>query len=178
VRRDGTTVRGMPSDSFYATTDADLGDLIAYLRSVEPASDALPETEVRYMGRLGLATGKYRLAPQILATSPRRRETLSPGDAISFGRYIAYTTCVECHGEKLMGDPRSIEPSPSLAIVASYEPAEFARLMKDGITATGKSPKLMGGVARARFAHLTTEEVDALYQYLSLLADPSAADRL
>ena len=44
--------------------------------------------------------------------------------------------------------------------------------------AGGGKLKLMEMVARTRFAHFTDEEIAALYQYLRLLADPTAAERL
>jgi len=36
VRANGTSVWAMPSASFYHLEDADLGDIIAYVRSIEP----------------------------------------------------------------------------------------------------------------------------------------------
>lgn len=177
VRPDGTTVRGMPSETFYELTDADLGALLAYFRSAPVVERALPETEVWSLGRVGLATGKYQLAAQRIDPSRPRREPL-PGDPIAAGRYLARTTCVECHGLDLRGDPGGPEPSPNLALVASYDPQQFARLMREGVPAGGQQLQLMAAVARERFAHFTDEEIAALYQYLRLLADPTAAGRL
>ena len=178
VRPDGTTVRGMPSETFYELTDADLGALLAYLRSAPVVERALPETEVWSLGRLGLATGKYRLAPQLIDPARRRRDVPAPGDALAEGRYLARTTCIECHGIDLHGDPAGPEPSPNLALVASYTAEQFERLMRTGVPAGGQQLQMMAGVAKGRFAHFTDEEIAALYQYLRLLADPTAADRL
>jgi mono/diheme cytochrome c family protein len=86
--------------------------------------------------------------------------------------------CVECHGLDLHGLPDPTEPSPNLALVASYSPEQFSHLLRTGVPAGGQSLKLMAEVAKERFAHLTDAEVDALYRYLKLLADPSAAGRL
>jgi len=178
VRPEGKTVRGMPSEMYSELTDADLGTLLAYLRSLPAVEQALPETEIRFLGRIGLATGKYVLAAQRLASSPPRRYQVDSEDPVSQGRYLARTTCTECHGRDLRGDPGGPEPSPNLALVASYTPEQFARLMREGVPAGGQKLALMAAVARGRCAHLTDEEVAALYQYLRLLADPTAADRL
>jgi mono/diheme cytochrome c family protein len=178
VRRDGTTVRGMPSETFYQLTDRDLGDLIAFLRSVPPADDPLPATEIRILGRIGLVTGKYQLATQLIDPSVPRRPPADPADPVSRGRYLAHTMCVECHGLDLHGYPDDSEPTPHLALVAAYTPEEFAHLMRTGEPAQGGPLKLMAAVARERFAHLTDAEVSALYEYLRLLADPAAVDRL
>lgn len=178
VRPEGTTVRGMPSEMYSELTDADLGALLAYLRSLPAVEQVLPETEIRILGRIGLATGKYVLAAQRLESAPPRRYPVDPGDPVSQGRYLARTTCTECHGRDLRGDPGGPEPSPNLALVASYTPDQFDRLMREGIPAGGQKLGLMAAVARGRCAHFTDEEIAALYQYLRLLADPSAADRL
>lgn len=174
VRPNGTTVRGMPSEMFHELGDADVAALIAFLRSQPVVETALPETEIRILGRVGLATGKYRLAAeQIDPARPRVEPT--PGDPVSEGRYLARTSCTECHGLDLRGDPGR---TPNLAIVASYTPEQFAHLMRTGVPASGQELTLMAMVARSRFAHFTDEEIAALDQYLRLLADPSAADRL
>jgi mono/diheme cytochrome c family protein len=178
VRPEGATVRGMPSEMYSELMDADLGALLAYARSLPVVERALPETEVRVLGRIGLATGKYVLAAQWLETSPARRYTVDPGDPVSLGRYLARTSCTECHGRDLRGDAGGPEPSPNLALVASYTPEQFARLMREGVPAGGQKLGLMGAVAKGRCAYFTDEEIAALYQYLRLLADPSAADRL
>lgn len=178
VRQEGTTVRGMPSEMYSELTDADLAALLAYLRSLPEVEQALPETEIRILGRVGLATGKYVLAAQRLESAPPRRYPVDPADPVSQGRYLARTTCTECHGRDLRGDADGPEPSPNLALVASYTPEQFARLMREGVPAGGQKLGLMAAVARGRCAHFTDEEIAALYQYLRLLADPSAADRL
>jgi hypothetical protein len=52
-------------------------------------------------------------------------------------------------------------------IVGAYTPAEFAKLMREGIPKDGKERELMTRTARNRFAHFTNDEVNALYTYLA-----------
>jgi cytochrome c553 len=163
VRPNGTGVAVMPSSVFYHLDDADLGALIAYLRTLpdKGGADTLPGTSLRLLARVGVVTGKYNLEPvEIKHDAPR-----SPNgpDAAARGQYIAKSTCTECHGQALEGT----EETPGLSIVAGYSQAEFARLMREGVPKDGRKLEMMGGVARARFVHFSDEEVGALYTYLS-----------
>jgi len=163
VRPNGRGVAVMPSSMLYHLDDADLGALIAYLRTLpdKRGSDTLPATSLRLLARVGVITGKYNLEPvEIVHDAPRAP---NGPDAAARGQYLAKSTCTECHGQRLEGS----EETPALSIVAGYSPAEFARLMREGVPRDGRRLEMMGGVARARFVHFSDEEVGALYAYLS-----------
>ena len=163
VRPNGRGVAVMPSSMFYHLDDADLGALIAYLRTLpdKGGSDTLPGTSLRLLARIGVVTGKYNLEPaEIVHDAPRAP---NGPDAAARGRYIAKSTCTECHGQTLDGT----EETPALSIVAGYSQAEFARLMREGVPKDGRKLEMMGGVARARFVDFSDEEIGALYTYLS-----------
>ena len=162
VRPNGHGVAVMPSSMFYHLDDQDLGALIAYLRTVpEPAGHPLPSNSMRLLARVGLMIGQYKVEPRII-THDAPRAPKGP-DAASLGRYIAMSSCTECHGQRLQGDPQG---PPPLIIVGGYTPSEFAKLMREGVPKDGKERKMMSPVARSRFSHFTDEEVNALYVYL------------
>ena len=162
VRPDGRGVAVMPSSMLYHLDDADLGALIAYLRSLpEQPNPALPATSMRILARVGLVVGKYKLEPRLITHDAPR--VAKGSDAAALGQYLATTSCTECHGAKLEGDATT----PGLSIVAGYSPAEFAKLMRDGVPKDGRKLDLMGGTARNRFSHFSEEEVAGLYTYLS-----------
>jgi mono/diheme cytochrome c family protein len=162
VRPDGRGVAVMPSSMFYHLDDADLGALIAYLRTLpDKGTDSLPATSMRLLARVGLATGKYNLEPINIARGATR---VSNGpDAASRGEYLARSACSECHGQRLEG----AEDTPALSVVAAYSQAEFTRLMREGVPRDGRKLGLMGETARNRFAHLSDDEVAALYAFLA-----------
>jgi mono/diheme cytochrome c family protein len=168
VRPDGRSVWAMPSDMFVALSDADLARLVAYLRHAPPAAGPGPSIVVGPMGRVGVVTGKFAPSAEHV-----RRQRNSParetptGDSLAHGRYLALTSCAECHGARLRGDGAT---TPSLAVTAAYTPAEFARLMRTGTAKGGREVGFMSGTARARFAHFTDAEVRALHAYLRTLA--------
>jgi mono/diheme cytochrome c family protein len=163
VRPSGRGVAVMPASMFYHLDDADLGALIAYLRTIpEQAGDPLPANSMRVLARVGLTTGLYKVEPRIIRHDAPRAPK-GPG-AAALGRYIAESSCSECHGQRLEGNPRG---APALMIVGAYTPAEFAKLMREGIPKDGKERELMTRTARNRFAHFTNDEVNALYTYLA-----------
>ena len=179
VKPDRRSVVVMPADMFYNLTDDDLGTIIAYLRSVVPVADTLPRTELRLLGRVGVALGKYDLmATRIDHAAPRIPPPVT-GNAVALGRYIVHTSCTMCHGQDLRGlpgleDPN--EPAPNLAVIAAYTLDQFAHLMRTGEPTGSRTLGVMGETARKRFSHLTDEEVSGVYEYLrSLGANASGA---
>jgi mono/diheme cytochrome c family protein len=163
VRPSGQGVAVMPSSMFYHLDDQDLGALIAYLRTVpEPTGHPLPSNSMRLLARVGLTMGQYKVEPRNI-THDAPRPSKGP-DAASLGRYIAMSSCTECHGERLQGDPQG---APALMIVGGYTPSEFTKLMREGVPKDGKEREMMSPVARSRFSHFTDEEVNALYAFLA-----------
>lgn len=89
-------------------------------------------------------------------------------DAKPYGEFLAYTSgCVNCHHQT----HRSIINAPPLLIVRSYTLAEFRKLLKTGITRTGRDmtaeASVMGIVAKEQFAHFTEDDVAALFAFLT-----------
>ena len=177
VRRDGTSVFAMPSATFAGLSDADLGRLIAFLRTVPPVDGPGYELTVWPLGRMGLATGKFNPvaaaidhaavgggATGALATADGRTPLRNPKVV---GGYVARTSCAECHGVDLRGDP-SIG-APNLAVVAGYSEADFTALLRTGVASGGRELGMMSAAARQRFVHLTAAEVLGLYLYLRAL---------
>ena len=162
VRPNGHGVAVMPSSTFYNLDDADLGALIAYLRTLpDKGTDTLPATSLRLLARIGIVTGKYNLEPaNIVHDAARPVNGPSPE---ARGEYIARSTCSECHGQRLEGS----DGTPALSIVAGYSQSEFARLLREGVPKDGRKLTLMAEVARSRLVHLSDAEVGALYSYLS-----------
>jgi mono/diheme cytochrome c family protein len=168
VRPNGRGVAVMPSSMFYNLDDADLGALIAYLRTLpDKGADTLPATSMRILARVGIVTGKYNLEPvNIIHDAPRPS---SAPDRVMRGEYIARSSCTECHGSRLEGR----DDRPALSIVRGYSAAEFARLMREGVPRDGRQLTLMARTAKNRFVHLSDDEVSALYEYLSRPPGPS-----
>lgn len=172
VRPDGTSViRVMPSQMFYNLSDEDLGAIVAYLKTVPPGDEQLPDTSFGPFARLLLFTFKQEIGSLMAAElidhdKPRVRPARH--SLLEHGRYLTLTVCTECHGNDLRGIP--FDGTPTLAIVAAYGIDDFRVLMRTGEPIGDRELDLMKEVAAGRFSHFTDREIDALHRYLQTLA--------
>ena len=164
VKRDGTGAWLMPSQMFRHLHDEDLARIVAWIRTV-PAADGLTETtQFRLMGRFVVVSGEFKSAPQQIA----ELDAAGPAvDTSGRGAYLAMNLCSECHGQDLQGE--SATRTPALTRAKDYSAEEFARLMNTGVGPADRAVGLMTETSKARFAHLTTDEVDAIYAFLQSL---------
>ena len=167
VAADGRRLWIMPSSAFTHLTDQESADLIAYLRTFKPTGEPTPRIQVGPVGRVGVLLGKVKSEPETLAIQGRALKIADLGPAHAQGRDLA-RSCMECHGPALEGS--KVMKSPDLDIVASYDPEDFARLMRTGIAAGNRKVGLMTFVAPARFGDLTDQELAALQGYLKARA--------
>jgi mono/diheme cytochrome c family protein len=162
VRPNGRGVAVMPSSMFYHLDDTDLGALVANVRTLpEPPDTGLPSNSMRLLARVGLVMGQYKLEPRDIVHDAAR--VPKGPEPATLGQYLAKSSCTECHGQRLQGG----DGTPALSIVAGYSPAEFSKLMREGVPKDGRPRQLMTPTARNRFSHFTDPEVEALYAYLS-----------
>jgi len=159
---DGALVDFMPWDMYAQLTDADLANIIAFLRSLpETVKPVLPPTEYAWATRWEILRGEYPNVNDLADydTTPR-------AGIAERGRYLASIACPECHAPDLNGYEG--DSAPGLLIAKAYPPEAFARLMREGKTLAGtdSASGLMSSVARWRFSHFTDDEVAALKAYL------------
>lgn len=164
LRPDGRSVFVMPSETYHALTDADLGRMIAYLQTLPLEPGPTVATSIGPIGRLGLAMGEFKTAARLIA------ETVSPppahGPAARLGRYVARSLCSECHGTSLRGDSNPDFTSPNLRIVMAYTPEAFTALMRHGTALGGRELRVMSPFARQHLSYMTDDEIAGLYAYL------------
>jgi cytochrome c553 len=169
IRPDGRSVIVMPSRAFVGLTDADLARIIAFLESLPERAGPGPSVALGPLGRIGVATGKFKTEAQLIAQTVPPPEVA--GEQPTFGRYLARTICAHCHGTDLRGDSNPDFTSPTLRVVAAYSPDAFAALLRSGVALGGRQLKTMGAVARAELSQLTDAEIAALYAYLHAMPD-------
>lgn len=172
VRPDGRSVMVMPAQEFTLLTDADLARIVAFLKTLPSLDGPGPAIAVGPVGRLGFVTGQFKTAAQLIATSVPPPDAV--GEEAALGRYLARTTCSDCHGSNLRGNSNPEFTAPSLQIVAAYTPEAFKELLRTGVPLGGRKLPTMGPMARATLARLTDTEIAGLYSYLHSL--PAAPD--
>ena len=165
AKTDGKLALGMPTQMQQRMTDAEVADIIAFVRSVPPSTSPVQETTRLYpLARIGLATGKYHPRD---GDPPESESVLLDRQERNRGRHLAQIACAECHGGQFEGSPEM--GAPALAIAKGYSRNQFARLLHSGITLAGSESRtgMMTEVARARFTTLTDAEARDLHGFLS-----------
>ena len=178
VKRDGRSAFVMPSRFLTHLDDAQLGSIIAHVRSLPQKKDqAKGGVKFGPMGRVFLALGEFRPSAEEVDGDAPRSVYPDSTDEAGLGKFWATLGCRECHGEDLRGSQDG--STPSLEVVAtSYTPVDFELLMRTGIAVGGRKPGFMSEVARDNFRHFTPREVAGLYDYLRgyFAADTAAAE--
>ena len=146
VRPGGRSVLAMPSEAFVTLTDPDLGRILAYMQSLPVIEGPGPSVSLGPLGRIGVVAGKLKTAAQLIS------EEVAPTQATNAdtarGRYLAQTTCAECHGSDLRGASNPEFTSPSLQVVAAYSAQAFTELLRTGTALAGRELPVMSPQAR------------------------------
>lgn len=164
---DGHRPLGMPVHMFQHLSDREVRDITAWLRAL-PAVDhpGLAESHLTPKTLKSLLDGTHPYAtddkPDIGNVPPGK----PPVDPLALGKYLAFSSCSECHGKDLNGFVGG--DAPSLVVAKAYTLEHFRRLMKTGEVAAGGKSKtgFMSEIAAYRFSGLTDSEVSALKLYL------------
>ena len=169
----GRSLVVMPSAVYYYLSDADLGAIIAYLRSVPPAQHELKVTRYGPISRTLLALGALPVLQARLID--RSAAGPSPPRAVSveYGAYLALP-CRGCHGPGLSGgvDPAgdpSWPPTSNLTPggLGKWTLADFTRLLREGKRPVGT--EVNPAVPWRWLKNLHDEELAALWMYLQSL---------
>ncbi len=157
---DGRTLFIMPSEAYQHLNDQEVAALIAASAPCPPAAAIRRRNSYGPIGRLGVAIGKFRTAPELVAEYAGKEPLRIAGhDA---GHRLAVLNCSGCHNADLTGkEVKPGEISPDLSIVGAYDLAQFTTLMRTGRPAAGQKLKLMATVARSDLSHMTDDEIAA-----------------
>jgi mono/diheme cytochrome c family protein len=168
VRRNGRSTLVMPSSMYYHMSDEDLGDILAFARAQAPGNGSEGLMRVGPLARFGIVMGKYTPQAMLIDHDAPRYTVTDTTDLVAYGKYLALTSCTECHGTDLRGgtDP----PGVDLVMVAAYPIDDFRTLMKTGVPLGGRELDYMVTVANSRLQYLTEKEVTSLHAYLQTLA--------
>ncbi len=175
LKRDGRSVRFMPSHEFNWLSDGDLTAVVSYVRTLPAVAKDNGPSEV---GVLGAVLDCLDLIPLDIA---RRVEHANielappPNPSASYGAFLA-RECTGCHGKTLAGGPIPGAP-PELAVPLNLTPdasglrgwtfEDFRHTLTTGLRKNGK--KLADMMPTAAYGKLDDVEMHALWAYLTSL---------
>jgi hypothetical protein len=172
VKKDGRTVRLMPSQDLTWLPDSEVVAIVSYVRSVPDVDRPNGATSVGTLGKILDRQNKFpwdvarRIDHTKVETPP------APEPTAVYGSYLG-RLCSGCHGEHLGGGPIPGAP-PSLPVplnltsdatgLGDWTFADFDRLMKTGVRKSGR--KLDPFMPVDAWKHLDDTEMQALWSYL------------
>ena len=175
VRPDARGIIFMPSDYFNRISDADLGAMIAYLKSLLPVDNERTAVEINPAARLMIDLGMFGdviRAARIDFHAPRPPPPSDPGAYL-----VTLGGCTFCHGPHLTGGqgPEPGAPTgPDLTAsgpLSRWSLLDFVATMRNGVDPAGHpiEPKYMPWLG---YRNMTDDELRSIWLYLRSL--PSA----
>lgn len=173
VGADGRPLVVMPSREYFPMSDADLGRLIAYIKSAPPV-DRVPEPiSIGPVGRLLLVIGEIKLAARVIDHTASRPPAPPPGPTVEYGAYLA-VGCTGCHGEtfsggRIPGVPPEWPPASNITPdmgsgIGKWRMEDFEKAMRQGARPEGL---MINPVMPWRqFAEFSDDEIESLWRYL------------
>ena len=175
VKRDGRTVRFMPSHEFNWLSDDDFTAIVSYVRSLPPVAKANGPFEI---GLLGKILDRFDLIPLDIARRIDHAHVElapAPNPSASYGAFIG-RECTGCHGKNLSGGPIPGAP-PEIPIPLNLTPdatglkgwsfEDFRHTMTTGLRKNGK--KLDPMMPTSTLGKMDDTEMRALFAFLSTL---------
>jgi mono/diheme cytochrome c family protein len=172
----------MPSSNFYYFSDSDLGDIIAYLKTLPPVDKEWSEPEFTPFGKILVSTGALGkvIEAENIPYSAVRPSAPTESVTAAYGEYlIEVNGCRICHGEDLAGvkNPPNPAAPPVPGLVAGSEVAFWSEEQFIATIRTGAAPSghtLTEFMPWKDFRNMTDDHLKAIWLYLnSLSADQS-----
>jgi mono/diheme cytochrome c family protein len=175
IARDGHGVFLMPSEEYSHLGDADVGALVAFMKSLPPVDRPSVPVSLGPISRLLLTIGKMKLAAEVIDHANLRPPDVTPGATAEYGRYLA-VACIGCHGPNYSGGKiaigppnwppaRNLTPHPS-GELARWTQADFFRAIREGKRPDGS---VVDPVMPRGFAAMNDTELGALWAFLQTL---------
>lgn len=181
VNPDGRGLLFMHSDIYHNLSEQDLGAIIAYVKSVHPVDNEVPETTVAPLGKILVALGVFDtealplIPAEVIDHTAAFAEMPAQGATTEYGGYLmSITLCRMCHGSDLGGGPSlepGMPPGPNLTPggeLGDWSEADFIQTMRTGVSPHGHelNPEFMPWDV---YAKMTDEELQSLWLYLQSL---------
>ncbi|OOG42253.1 c-type cytochrome [Polaromonas sp. A23] len=173
VKPDGRPLFVMPSEDYNRFTDADLGALVSYVRSLPPLPGGAAVLELSLPVKLMYGFGAIEDAAQKIDHSLPPATAVAEGVTVAHGAYVA-NMCISCHGPglsggKIPGTPPDWAPAANLTpgegnAMARYKDAgAFVAMLRGGKRPDGTPVTVMPFES---LREINDVDAQALYVYL------------
>jgi mono/diheme cytochrome c family protein len=172
VNRDGKSVIFMPSEAYTHFNDTDLGQVIAYLKTLPPADMTItPAKSIGPIARIIYLTGAFPLLPAELIPANLQRPVIPEGPNAEYGKYLVQTgVCSGCHGDNLGGSKAGDVLTPNLTPsgeLGKWSEADFEKAIRTGVRPDGRT--LSTFMPWQLMKGLSDTELSAYWAYLHSL---------
>jgi cytochrome c553 len=167
----------MPAQLFWNFNDQDLGDVIAYLKSLPPVDKEHPDPQINTLGKIMIGAGMFgpAIVPANVIAHDQRPPVAPIGVTSPYGEYlVSVTGCHDCHGAQLAGGksnkPGAID-APNLTPggdLKAWTNTDFIDSIRTGITPSGRvlNPDEMPW---NHISNYSDDELKAIFLYLQSL---------
>lgn len=159
----------MPSGDFYHLNDEDLGQIVAYIKSLPPVDGNFNDKSIGLPGRLLVALGAFGnvLHAETIDHTAPRPAALTADASAAYGEYLVTSFgCTTCHGAQLAGgkDPNpDAPPGPNLTRggnLSSWTDADFINVIR---------ARKSEWMPYESLSKMTDQELTAIFRYLQSL---------
>jgi cytochrome c553 len=174
----------MPSEDYFAMSDRELSDIVAYIRSLPPVDNTVAAPTFGPVGKMLLATGQFKLSADMHPSAHEgTHAVLPPAEApnAEFGKHLAQV-CTGCHlqslaGGPIVGGPPDWPPAANLtpAGLVGWTYTDFERAMREGVRKDGTKLREPMALMPKYAKNMTDIEMQALWAYISTVPAVASA---
>lgn len=173
---DGRVLVIMPANFYQYFSDADLGAVIAYLKSVPPVDNDLGKRRMGFPGTILGGVLGFDEFTRINGIDHANVGGPAPGEATSakYGQYLVHiAACGECHAANLAGITGEDGPPPGPNLTPGSElgdwtEADFINTIRNGQTPSGKELDAEQ-MPWPTLSRMSDTELQAIWAYLHSL---------
>lgn len=176
----------MPARNYWHMGDADVGSLVAYLRTLPPVDRDLPPTQFGLIGRVLLLKGDLdgMFEARQIDHLARRSAPPAADTTADYGRYLAEIGgCTGCHGPTLSGGaipgmPPEAKPAANITPegIGSWTEQDFFKAVREGVRPNGTALDSTQMPVRLT-REMTDLETKAIYLYLRTVPPKASGGR-
>lgn len=179
IRLDGTPMLFMPSTEFYYVSDADLGAVIAYIKSAPAVDNTMPRSSVSFTGRIvmTLVPAITFIPAEMIPMNAPRPVAPKVGITPEYGEYLS-GSCKVCHGLTLSGGvipgfPADWPPAPNITFgggsaLQTWSEQDFINTIRTGKTPLKRELRSQY-MPWGSYKFMSDDELKAVWAYLKSL---------